>query len=147
MDVNLRKIAIIGCGAVGAATAFSLMESGLYSEIVMVDVNKDKAEGEAMDILHGTSLITPMRIYAGSYEDIADAAVVVITAGAAQKPGETRLDLIHKNIAIFNLILKEIRFWIMNGFGHGAASYLDRLQAECGFTVGTRVCHRRTWRQ
>lgn len=109
MDVNLRKIAIVGCGAVGAATAFSLMESGLYSEIVMVDVNKDKAEGEAMDILHGTSLITPMRIYAGSYEDIADAAVIVITAGAAQKPGETRLDLIHKNIAIFNLILKEIR--------------------------------------
>lgn len=62
-----------------------------------------------MDISHGTSLMTPMRIYAGSYEDIADAAIIVVTAGAAQKPGETRLDLMHKNIAIFNSILKEIR--------------------------------------
>ncbi len=109
MDINLRKIAVIGCGAVGAASAFSLMESGLYSEIVLVDVNRERAQGEAMDISHGTSLMTPMRIYAGSYEDIADAAIIVVTAGAAQKPGETRLDLMHKNIAIFNSILKEIR--------------------------------------
>lgn len=109
MDINLRKIAVIGCGAVGAASAFSLMESGLYSEIVLVDVNWERAQGEAMDISHGTSLMTPMRIYAGSYEDIADAAIIVVTAGAAQKPGETRLDLMHKNIAIFNSILKEIR--------------------------------------
>ena len=109
MDINLRKIAVIGCGAVGAASAFSLMESGLYSEIVLVDVNQERAQGEAMDISHGTSLMTPMRIYAGSYEDIADAAIIVVTAGAAQKPGETRLDLMHKNIAIFNSILKEIR--------------------------------------
>ena len=109
MDINLRKIAVIGCGAVGAASAFSLMESGLYSEIVLVDVNRERAQGEAMDISHGTSLMTPMRIYAGSYKDIADAAIIVVTAGAAQKPGETRLDLMHKNIAIFNSILKEIR--------------------------------------
>lgn len=109
MNINLRKIAVIGCGAVGAASAFSLMESGLYSEIVLVDVNRERAQGEAMDISHGTSLMTPMRIYAGSYEDIADAAIIVVTAGAAQKPGETRLDLMHKNIAIFNSILKEIR--------------------------------------
>lgn len=109
MSVNLRKAAVIGCGAVGAASAFSLMESGLFSEIVLLDVNTAKAEGEAMDISHGTSLLTPMRIWAGTYEDIADAAVIVMTAGAAQKPGETRLDLIHKNIQISSSIMAEIR--------------------------------------
>jgi L-lactate dehydrogenase len=109
MSVNLRKAAVIGCGAVGAASAFSLMESGLFSEIVLLDVNTAKAEGEAMDISHGTSLLTPMRIWAGTYEDIADAAVIVMTAGAAQKPEETRLDLIHKNIQISSSIMAEIR--------------------------------------
>lgn len=109
MSVNLRKAAIIGCGAVGAASAFSLMESKLFSELVLLDVNQAKAEGEAMDISHGTSLISPQRIYAGTYDDIADAAVIVLTAGAAQKPGETRLDLIHKNISIHSSIMAEIR--------------------------------------
>ena len=109
MSVNLRKVAVVGCGFVGSASAFALMQSGLFTEMVLLDVVQEKAEGEAMDIMHGTALMNPMRIYAGTYDDIADAAVIVVTAGAAQKPGETRLDLIHKNISILGSIMAEIR--------------------------------------
>ena len=109
MTINFRKVAVVGCGFVGSASAFALMQSGLFSEMVMLDVNKEKAEGEAMDISHGTALANPMKIYAGDYDDIQDAAIIVVTAGAAQKPGETRLDLIKKNIAIHKGIMDEIR--------------------------------------
>lgn len=105
---NLRKVAMIGCGFVGSASAFSLMQSGLFSEMVLIDANKEKAEGEAMDISHGILFARPMKIYAGDYDDIADAAIIVITAGANQKPGETRLDLVHKNVSIFKSIIPEI---------------------------------------
>lgn len=77
--------------------------------MVLIDANQDKAEGEAMDLSHGLSFASPMDIYAGTYDDIADAAIVVVTAGANQKPGETRLDLVHKNIAIFRTIIPELR--------------------------------------
>lgn len=106
--VNLRKVAMIGCGFVGSASAFCLMQSGLFSEMVLLDVNKDKAEGEALDIAHGVPLTRPMKIYAGDYDDIVDAAIIVITAGANQKPGETRLDLVKKNVAILKSIIPEI---------------------------------------
>ena len=109
MSVNFRKVAVVGCGFVGSTSAFALMQSGLFSEMVLIDVNKEKAEGEAMDISHGTSLISPMNIYAGDYSDIKDAAIIVVTAGAAQKPGETRLDLIRKNFGIFSTIMPELR--------------------------------------
>ncbi len=106
--VNQRKIGIIGCGFVGAASAFALMQSGLFSEIVLIDVNREKAEGEAYDISHGIPFSKPMQIYAGSYDDLSDAGIIVITAGAAQKPGETRLDLVNKNVKIFKSIIPEI---------------------------------------
>lgn len=106
--VNLRKVAIIGCGFVGSTSAFALMQSGLFSEMVLVDVNHDRAEGEALDISHGLPLARPMKIYGGSYDDIVDAAIIVITAGANQKPGETRLDLVRKNTEIFKTIIPEI---------------------------------------
>lgn len=106
--LNERKVAVVGCGFVGSASAFALMESGLFSEMVLIDVNKDKAEGEALDISHGLPFSKPMTIYAGDYKDAGDAAVVVVTAGAGQKPGETRLDLVKKNIAIFKSIIPEI---------------------------------------
>lgn len=102
------KVAIIGCGFVGSASAFALMQSGLFTEMVLLDANVDRAEGEAQDIAHGIPFSSPMKIYAGDYDDIADAAIVVITAGANQKPDETRLDLVHKNIAIFKSIIPEI---------------------------------------
>ena len=73
--LNSRKAAIIGCGFVGSASAFALMESGLFSELVLIDANKDKAEGEALDISHGLPFAKPMKIYAGGYEDIGDAGI------------------------------------------------------------------------
>lgn len=106
--INERKVAVIGCGFVGAASAFSLMQSGLFSEMVLLDANRDKAEGEALDIAHGIPFARQMKIYAGDYDDIMDASIIVITAGANQKPEETRLDLVHKNVAIFKSIIPEI---------------------------------------
>ena len=109
MSINFRKVAVIGTGFVGSSSAFALMQSGLFSEMVLVDVMKEKAEGEAMDINHGAALCNPMNIYAGDYADIKDAAIIVLTAGANQKPGETRLDLLKKNISIHSSIMAEIR--------------------------------------
>lgn len=106
--VNLRKVAMIGCGFVGSSTCFALMQSGLFAEMVLIDANKDRAVGEAMDISHGVPLARPMRIYAGDYDDIVDAAIIIITAGAAQKPDETRLDLVNRNVEIFKSIIPEI---------------------------------------
>ena len=108
-SVNLRKVAVIGCGFVGSASAFALMQSGMFSEMVLIDADHDKAEGEALDISHGTPFARPMKIYAGGYDDIVDASIIVITAGANQKPGETRLDLVKKNIGIFKTIIPEIK--------------------------------------
>lgn len=107
-EVNDRKVAIIGCGFVGSSSAFALMQSGLFSEMVLIDADVNRAEGEALDISHGLPFAKPMKIYAGGYEDIADAAIVIVTAGAGQKPGETRLDLVKKNVEIFKSIIPEI---------------------------------------
>lgn len=106
--INIRKAAVVGCGFVGAATAFALMQSGLFSELVLIDSDKEKAEGEALDISHGMPFAKPMDIYAGDYDDITDANLVIVTAGAGQKPGETRLDLVKNNVAIFKKIIPEI---------------------------------------
>ena len=108
MMVNYRKAVMIGCGFVGSASVFSLMQSGLFSEIAMIDADMSKAEGEAMDISHGIPFAKQMKIYAGSYDDVTDAGIVIITAGANQKPNETRLDLVNKNVAIFKKIIPEI---------------------------------------
>ena len=106
--VNLRKAAVIGCGFVGSASAFALMESGLFSEIVLLDADRARAEGEALDISHGIPFAQPQSVHVGDYDDVADAAVIVITAGAGQKPGETRLDLVKKNVGIFKSIMPEL---------------------------------------
>lgn len=106
---NIQKVAVIGCGFVGATSAFSLIQSGMFSELVLIDANQQKAEGEAMDLSHGSAYSTPMKIYAGGYDDIVDAGLIVITAGANQKPNETRLDLVKKNVAIFKSIIPEIK--------------------------------------
>lgn len=106
--INNRKAAIIGCGFVGSASAFSLMQSGLFSELVLIDANREKAEGEALDIAHGIPFARQMKIYAGDYDDIIDSAVIIVTAGANQKPEETRLDLVHKNVNIFKSIIPEV---------------------------------------
>lgn len=103
-----RKVAIVGTGQVGATFAFALMVSGLATSIVLIDRRPEMAEGHAMDLNHGLSFVPPARIYASDYSECKDASIVVITAGAAQKPGETRLDLVQKNTDIFKAIIPEI---------------------------------------
>lgn len=107
-SLNGRKVAVIGCGFVGSTTAYSLMQSKLFTDMVLIDVDTNRAEGEALDISHGIPYYSPMNIYAGTYEDLSDASIVIITAGANQKPGETRLDLVQKNVAIFKTIVPRI---------------------------------------
>ena len=106
--INIQKAAIIGCGFVGTSIAFSLVQKGIFSELVLIDANEKKAEGEAMDLSHGLPFTKPMEIKAGGYEDIADCAMIIVTAGANQKPGETRLDLVHKNGEIYKSIIPKI---------------------------------------
>ena len=105
---DIRKCGIVGVGNVGASTAFSLMKSGLFSEMVLIDINRERAAGEAADLNHGLPFLAPMEIYAGDYKDLANAGLVIITAGAAQKPGETRLDLVRANTRVFSTIIEQI---------------------------------------
>ena len=94
----MNKITIIGAGSVGATMAYTLTLSGVASEIVMVDINEEKALGEALDILQGTPFCNPTNVYAGQYSDAKDSDIVIITSGAARKPGQTRLDLAQANV-------------------------------------------------
>lgn len=106
--LNVQKCAIIGCGFVGATTAFSIVQSGLFSEIVLIDADKKKAEGEAMDLNHGIPFLHSMKIYAGDYSDLADCYITIITAGGGQKPNQTRLDLVKQNANIYKSIIPQI---------------------------------------
>ncbi len=110
-----NRIAIVGVGNVGATFAYALLLSGLASEIVLIDLNRSRAEGEVMDLNHTEPFAHPTRIWAGEYPDCAGAAVTVVCAGAAQKPGETRLDLVKKNTAIFKTIVPEVARYNPNG--------------------------------
>ena len=105
---SIKKIGIIGCGNVGMTTAYTLMVHGLCTEMVLIDVNVKKAESEAMDLGHCLPFLSPMQIYAGDYADLADAQMIIIAAGVSQKPGETRIDLVHRNADIFTDILRRI---------------------------------------
>ncbi len=107
-EANL-KIAVVGVGAVGASVAYALAMSGLVTELVLVDINQAKAEGEAMDLAHAAAFAKPIRIYAGTYEDCNDAGIVIFTAGASQKPGETRLDLLQRNYAVLKESLPKLQ--------------------------------------
>ncbi|UOQ48241.1 L-lactate dehydrogenase [Gracilibacillus caseinilyticus] len=105
---KLRKVVIIGTGFVGTSYAYALLNQGVVNELVLIDLNEKKAEGEARDLNHGMPFGNPMRIKAGSYQDCHNADLVVITAGANQKPGETRLDLVEKNARIFKGIVTSV---------------------------------------
>ncbi len=102
------KVAIIGAGFVGASAAYAMSINNLVSELVLIDVNKEKAYGEALDISHGLSFAGHMKVYSGEYSDVKDCDVIVVTAGAARKPGETRLDLAKKNASIMKSIVTEM---------------------------------------
>ena len=101
------RVAIVGAGNVGSTVAYALLMSGLSAEIVLIDANQSKAEGEAMDLNHAVPLTHPTKIRVGSLSDCAGAAVTVIAAGAGQKPGESRLDLVKRNADIFSAIVPE----------------------------------------
>jgi len=104
----LTRIVIVGTGHVGATCAYALQLLGHASEIVLVNAHRERAEGEAMDINHGSLFARPVRVWAGDFSDCKDADIVVLAAGASQKPGETRLDLLRRNTAIFHNILPRI---------------------------------------
>ncbi len=110
----MRKVVLVGTGAVGTAYAYSLVNQGIITELVLIDMNKEKAKGEAMDLVHGMAFApTNIKVNYGDYSECKDAQLVVITAGANQKPGETRLELVEKNTKIMKSIVKEV---MDNGF-------------------------------
>ena len=102
------KITIIGAGSVGSTIAYTLTKEEIASEIVMIDINKEKVEGEVMDILQGTCFRDPISIINGEYEDAADSDIVIITSGIARKPGQTRIDLAQTNVNILKEITPQI---------------------------------------
>src|SRR5687768_11394622 len=102
------RVGVIGTGMVGASFAYALMQRGLVNEMVLIDTNRGRAEAEAMDLNHGLPFVRPMRIWAGDYSDLAGAAITVVTAGAAQKPGETRLQLLERNTAILRSVIPDV---------------------------------------
>lgn len=102
------KVVVVGAGFVGSTIAYTVMCGGLFNDIVIIDINKEKAEGDAMDMAHGVSFVKPVNVRSGDYGECADADIVVITAGANQKPGETRLDLLRRNTSIIKSISDNI---------------------------------------
>lgn len=110
----MNKITIIGSGSVGSTIAYTLTLTGIASEIVLIDINGDKAMGEAMDIRQGTPFTNPCSVYAGSYPDAIGSDIVVITSGVARKPGQSRLDLAQTNVDILKSITPEITRYAPN---------------------------------
>jgi L-lactate dehydrogenase len=105
---STNKVGLIGAGMVGASFAYSLMQRGVANELVLIDADAARAEGEMMDLNHGLPFVRPMRIIAGDYSDLADAEVIVICAGVGQRPGQTRLELLKTNAGIFHQIIPKI---------------------------------------
>jgi L-lactate dehydrogenase len=134
------KIAVVGTGNVGASFAYALLLSGLASEIVLIDLNAAKAQGEAMDLAHSAPFAHATQVRAGDYADCAGAAVTVVTAGANQKPGESRLELTQKNAGIFRPMIESIASANPGGLILVATNPVDvltRLSAEvAGFAPG-----------
>lgn len=112
-SVNLSRVAVIGCGHVGSTSAYSLLMNGAAEEIVLIDKDKDKLVGETMDLQHAVPLARPAKVWAGDFADTRDADIAVIAAGAGTKPGETRLELLGRNVAVIREIVGEL---MRNGF-------------------------------
>jgi len=108
LSIHSSKVVIIGSGFVGASIAYAALIRGLCNNLVLIDIDREKAEGEAMDLSHGLPFIRPVEIRAGGFEACEGAEIIIITAGANQKPGETRLDLVQKNAKIMQSILDEV---------------------------------------
>src|SRR5574344_334918 len=109
MSANGRKVVLIGTGMVGMSFAYAALNQNICHELVLCDINTDKAKGEAMDLNHGLAFSnSSMNIYQGNYSDCADAEIVLICAGVGQKPGESRLDLLQRNEKVFKSIIEPI---------------------------------------
>ena len=102
------KIGIVGCGVVGSTSAFALVMSGVGREIILVDINRARAEAEANDILHAVPFAHPLMVRPGEYADLVDCRVVIIAAGVGQRPDETRLQLLQRNAAVFEQVVPSI---------------------------------------
>lgn len=114
MYIDNRKVVLVGTGMVGMSYAYAMLNQGVCDELVLIDVNKERAMGEAMDLNHGLAFAqTNMKIYAGTYRDCADADIVVLAAGVAQQPGESRLELLKRNAAVFRSIIGPV---VQSGF-------------------------------
>ncbi|MHC5269889.1 L-lactate dehydrogenase [Enterococcus sp. LJL98] len=113
VQTDNQKIILVGDGAVGSSYAFALVTQNIAQEIGIIDINHEKSQGDALDLSHALAFTSPKKIYAADYSDAHDADIVVITAGAAQKPGETRLDLVHKNLKINRSVVQQI---VASGF-------------------------------
>lgn len=112
---NRKKVVLVGTGMVGMSFAYSALNQAVCDELVLIDIDRKRAEGEAMDLNHGVAFASSsMKIYAGDYSDCADADMVVLCAGVSQKPGESRLDLLKRNAAVFQSIISPIT---RSGFG------------------------------
>jgi L-lactate dehydrogenase len=109
------RIVVIGIGAVGSTTAYTLLLRQRMDELVLIDVNREKATGDALDMNHGLPFLGQAKVWAGTYEDCRDADIIIITAGAAQRPGETRVDLLKRNVAIFESITNEVLKYNQDG--------------------------------
>ena len=126
MRADKRKVVLVGTGMVGMSYAYSLLNQNACDELVLIDVNKQRAEGEAMDLNHGLAFSSSnMKIYAGEYRDCKDADIVVICAGVAQKPGETRLDLLKRNAAVFQSVVEPVSASGFNGIFLVATNPVD----------------------
>ncbi len=139
-NASFDRIAIIGCGHVGATSAYALQMSGLAREIVLVDLEMRRAEGEAMDLQHAAALGRPVRIFAGDYSDAAQASIAVIAAGVGGRPGETRLDLLGRNVLVVREIVGRLMAEDFGGIILMTTNPVDVLaqvaQAESGLSVG-----------
>jgi len=136
----VRKVVLVGTGAVGTAYAYALVNQGFITELVLIDANEEKAKGEAMDLIHGMAFApSNMEVRAGGYEECKDAQIVVITAGANQKPGETRLQLVERNAAIMRSIIKEVKNSGFDGIVVVASNPVDIMSHVAGKESGLRV--------
>lgn len=130
------KVGIIGAGYVGSTTAFSLIMSSVAHKVILVDINKDKAMAEATDIVHAAPFANAGQVISGDYKDLGDCEVVIITAGANQKPGETRIDLLQKNIEIFAQIIPQIVQYAQNSILLIATNPVDIMTQVCSKLSG-----------
>ena len=133
-----NKVTIIGSGSVGSTIAYTMAIEGIASEIVMVDINVNKALGEALDIRQGLSFYPSCSIYAGSYEDAKDSYIVILTSGVARKPGQSRLDLAQTNVNITKSIIPEITKYAPNAFYVIVSNPIDILTYQFHKTAGLK---------